>query len=234
MTPPPLAWSVLMAGVYVVQFVRFGRLTMFAHNPFAAPAMNFWAAVAHLPLLAVVLEPSALETLAPAIAWCRQYILVLLAAAAMLGQVLIARARQSHIDAMAAALQTSTDLPRRMAMARSLAWYGRSPEAIEAYQKTIGMSADTGEAAACKVDACVALAALVGAQGEFDRSEELCRQALALDPSQGLAHFYLGLALRERGDEAEARRAFTRSRELGLPERFRAMVDAMAPRRRGE
>ncbi|MEE8586226.1 MAG: tetratricopeptide repeat protein, partial [Acidobacteriota bacterium] len=84
---------------------------------------------------------------------------------------------------------------------------GKYLEAADSYRKAL-------EIAPGHFDATVNLALTEIKLGAFDRAVPLARQAVQLRPRSGLAHYYLGLALRGSGMASEAQQAFQQAQQL--------------------
>lgn len=75
-------------------------------------------------------------------------------------------------------------------------------------------------------DARMSCGAIAGLRGDHVQAEDYCRQALAIDPKMPMAHYNLGIALRDQGRFADACQAFLRATRL-RPNYSEAM-DALA------
>ena len=80
-------------------------------------------------------------------------------------------------------------------------------EAADSYRKALEIAPD-------HFDAMVNLALTELKLGAIDRALPLTRKAVQLRPRSGLAHYYLGLALRGSGMDSEAQQAFQNAQQL--------------------
>ena len=214
---PSIVWSILFAALYAAQMYRLGRLSLHLKNQFAGSALTLWSILAYVPIIIIVLNPDEVTSLSRLVYWVRGNILIILTAVVVFAQVLIVFCRRRHIEILVRTLKTETEPSARYELAAALERYGLYDTAIAAHRRTINDSPDY-----CK--AYVNLAALLGIRHQFDECEKLCRRAISIDANYGAAHFFLAMALTERGAIDEARTEAKTAMKLGLvgPLRMRA------------
>jgi tetratricopeptide (TPR) repeat protein len=202
MTEPPSFW--LMAPFAVAagwHTLRAVRLRVSTHGLVGGGAANL-VMLAYAPAALSMLNAETLTPLAPVIEWCRHYVLALLVLAAILSEF----ALRFIVIRGAARLG---EMAERQDDPSLLAKVCDALQALRCHDLAIVGLRRLAEMGHAESSVRSSLAALYGIQRRFLQAEASARKAIALDPSNGMAHFYLSAALYEQGrtEEQEASRA---------------------------
>lgn len=209
MTEPPSFW--LMAPFAVVagwHTLRAVRLRVSTHGLVGGGAANL-VMLAYVPAALSILNAETLTPLAPLIEWCRHYVLALLVLAAIVSEFIL------RVTIIRAAARLG-EMAKREDDPDALAKVCDALQALRCHDLAIVGLRRLAETDHAEAAVRTSLAGLYGIQRRFLQAEASARQAIALDPSNGMAHFYLSAALHEQGRKAEEEASRAEAERLGV------------------